>query len=114
MCSALLDFGVLIQGTPGDQIPFYDLNLAEDNAEEIIEIVGDPPGKAADDLHLLGHAQLPFQDTPLRHVLIDAQRTKHSSLHRQLPEVELNIDVAAIFSPPTCGQADRRSIRGPS
>ena len=42
----------------GSQLPGGELGVAEDHAEEVVEVVGDAAGELADGLHLLGLEQL--------------------------------------------------------
>ena len=58
-------FGVLFQRAVGIELTAEDLAVADDDAEKIVEVVGDSAGEAADRFHLGGHAELLFESAAL-------------------------------------------------
>src|SRR5260370_20787620 len=53
----------------GSKSPLQHLAVADYHAEQIVEVVRNSTGKAADCFHFLRHAELAFQSAPLGHVL---------------------------------------------
>ena len=58
-------FGVFFQRAVGIELTAEDLAVADDDAEKIVEVVGDSAGETADGFHLGGHAELLFESAAL-------------------------------------------------
>ena len=48
----------------------HDLGVADDRGQQVVEVVRDAAGQAADRFHLLRVAQLLFEQQPLRHRIV--------------------------------------------
>ncbi len=62
------------------QIFFDHLQVADDHLEDVVEIVGDPAGEAADDMHLLGSPQLLLGALLIGPVDDDAEDRRHGAV----------------------------------
>jgi hypothetical protein len=61
-------FQVVDRGMFRRQCPNRELGEARDGRENVVEIVGDPPGQAADGVHALRLEELAFQSLVRAHV----------------------------------------------
>ncbi len=68
--AGLFDFLGMFKGSVlGSEVALQHLTVADNYAEQIVEIVRDSSGQAPDRFHFLRHAELPFQGAPFRDVL---------------------------------------------
>ena len=59
------------RGWPSGELVEQDLGVSADDHEEIVEVVGDAAGEAADGFHFLGLAELVFENAALGDVFGD-------------------------------------------
>ena len=59
------------RGWPSGELVEQDLGVAADDHEQIVEVVSDAAGEAADGFHFLGLAELIFEDAALGDVFGD-------------------------------------------
>jgi hypothetical protein len=88
--------------------------MAEDDREQIVEVVRDASGQTTNGLHLLRLADLFLEpllrllgSSPLRDVLVEAEGSGKLTAHGQRHAVELDLDQAPVFPAPLRREVDR-------